>query len=130
MFRKITYNDKNPGFDVKQYRNQMAEVREFLKKSTQGKAIRIILDENYERYGLFAFSALNCELGEEERKNEKGNAVKVMVPVGNPNPLRIEEPLLWILSEWGIVKKINADGNEEADNKSDSKGWIGRLFGR
>jgi len=107
IFRDIEYDPKNPGFDIKQYRNLMGEVRNFLKEIPEGRATTNVLDRCFSRAGLFAFSSLNCDVKEEEMVIA-GEVKKVSIPMAHPNPRRIEEPLLWLLSEFGIIQKLDA----------------------
>lgn len=109
VFRDIVYNERRPGFDVQQYRNLMGEVRKFLKDMPEGRGLTVVMENCFTTTGFFAFSALNCKVKVEERL-ENGEMKKVAVPVAHPIPRRIEEPLLWLLSEFGIVQKLEPNG--------------------
>lgn len=55
------------------------------------------LRTQYKHYNFFAVSAIGCEV------NENG-------PIDVPNPKRIEEPILWLLKQFGYIKsnsKVN-----------------------
>lgn len=105
IFKDIQYDERRPGFDVQQYNNLMGEVRMFLKGTSEGKSTMIAMNHCFSNTGLFAFSALNCDVKEDE-KDIDGEVKKVAVPTAHPSPRRIEEPLLWLLSEFGIIPKL------------------------
>ena len=105
IFRDLVYDDRHPGFDTQQYRNLMGEVRRFLNGMPEGRLTINAVNQFFANTGLFAFSALNCGVKVEERTVD-GETKKVAMPVAHPNPRRIEEPLLWMLSEFGIIPKV------------------------
>ena len=52
------------------------------------------LETNYEKYSFFAVSALGMD-----------NNPRADSRIDMPRPHRIEDPLLWILMERGVIKK-------------------------
>lgn len=66
----------------------------------------VLLENCFSRYGFFAFSALNCGTRTEEVEMN-GEIVKLGIPVSHPMPLRIEEPFLWLMNQFGIVRAAN-----------------------
>ena len=105
-FREVRYDSKNPGFDMQQYRNIMGEVRRFLEDTSEGRQLTMVLKNCFEKYGYFAFSALNCAVKTEEVE-KNGQVQKLAMPVSHPVPMRIEEPFLWLLNQFGIVRTVN-----------------------
>lgn len=106
IFGKISYDPRNPGFDQQQYRNVMGEVRRFLNEVNEGSQLMMIMKNCFIHYGFFAFSALNCQV-ETQEIVENGQTKTVAMPKSHPDPLRIEEPFLWLLNQFGIVKSVN-----------------------
>lgn len=106
IFREVRFDSKNPGFDMQQYRNVMGEVRGFLNDTNEGRQLMMVMKNCFERFGFFAFSALNCGVKTEE-VDKNGQVQKLAMPVSHPVPLRIEEPFLWLLNQFGIVKTVN-----------------------
>ena len=106
IFRDIQYDPQNRAFDMKQYRNVMGEVKRFLRDTPEGSALMVLLENCFSRYGFFAFSALNCGTRTEEVEMN-GEIVKLGIPVSHPMPLRIEEPFLWLMNQFGIVRAAN-----------------------
>lgn len=109
IFRDIVYNERRLGFDMQQYRNIMGEVRKFLKDMPEGRGLSVVMENCFSTTGFFAFSALNCKVKEEEWVVD-GELKTVAVPAAHPMPRRIEEPLLWMLAEFGIVQKLEPNG--------------------
>ena len=56
------------------------------------------ITNNFARYGYFAVSALGCDV--EEISDGSGTS---WAPISDPIPLRIEEPIFWILRQWGVI---------------------------
>lgn len=57
-----------------------------------------ILNANYQNYNYFGFSALGCEVEEVESEG-----VKTSIPMGPVQPLRVEEPLLWLFNQFCFI---------------------------
>lgn len=108
IFKEVSYDLRNPGFDRQQYRNVMGEVKKFLNEANEGRQLMMIMQNCFVNYGFFAFSALNCQV-ETEEIIENGQTRTVAMPKSHPIPLRIEEPFLWILNQFGIVKTVNGN---------------------
>lgn len=72
IFKNIQYDERRPGFDVQQYNNLMGEVRMFLKGTSEGKSTMIAMNHCFSNTGLFAFSALNCDVKEDEKDIDGG----------------------------------------------------------
>lgn len=126
LFQEIRFDEKNQGFDSQQYRNVMGEVRKFLRDVNEGRQLTMILESCFEKYGLFAFTALNCDVKEEEVV-EDGVRKKVAMPVSHPSPIRIEEPLLWLLNQFGIVRETGSA--QGGSGLGAGGGLFSRFFG-
>lgn len=109
IFKDIVYNERRPGFEVQQYNNLMGEVRKFLNTMPEGKGLMMVMNKFFTKTGLFAFSALNCKVKVEEQVID-GELRPIAMPAAHPIPRRIEEPLLWMLAEFGIVQKQEPNG--------------------
>lgn len=105
IFKDIDYGKVCYGFDLEQYRNLAGEVRRFLDSTSEGQATLNIAELCFSRIGFFAFSALNCDV-RAEPKIINGQTISITKPVAHPIPRRIEEPLYWMLSEFGVLQKI------------------------
>ena len=77
-------------------------------EANEGRQLMMIMQNCFVNYGFFAFSALNCQV-ETEEIIENGQTRTVAMPKSHPIPLRIEEPFLWILNQFGIVKTVNGN---------------------
>ena len=107
IFKDLDYDTGYAGFDLRQYRNLAGEVRRFLSNMPEGRATLNVIEHCFLRTGFFAFSALNCEV-KKIQKEMNGLSREVPVPSAHPAPRRIEEPLFWMLSEFGILPKIES----------------------
>lgn len=123
MFQEIKYKEyESFGFPYEEFRNIDTEIRMLLKnrKSMQGTLLANQLTQCFPNHGYFAFSALNVK------------AVKVVGDDGktystieeDPETLRVEEPIFWILNQMGVVAK--AEKKQSEDKKK--KGFF--VFGR
>lgn len=106
IFQDISY--PQAGFNVNEFRNVNGEVRGFLNRAKEGKQLLTTVATCFERFGLFAFSALRCDVRAEEEETG-GRKRTVYKPVEDPEPLRIEEALLWILAEENIIPKCGEE---------------------
>lgn len=104
IIKDIVY-DGRQGFDVQQYYNLMGEVRKFLNGINEGRTIINSVGCCFSQTGLFAFSALNCDIKEEEQIID-GKPQIIAIPTAPPVPRRIEEPLFWLMAEFGIIQKL------------------------
>ncbi len=57
------------------------------------------LNNDYEYFNFFAFSALGCDVQEFEDEN----GLKISRPVSAISPKRIEEPLYWLFCRFGYI---------------------------
>lgn len=103
------------GFNVQQYNNVQGEVRKFLNDQEQGKVLINAVQTQFSDTGYFAFSSLDCDV-EILGKDEQG---PIYAPIETPNPLRIEEPILWILWRLGIISE-----NKLEPNKGYKRGFL------
>ncbi len=70
--------------------------QEVLKQIFDQKIFRLQRNlEDYKESGLFAVSALGCET--EEIRDEEGSTTRI---VGSLQPIRVEEPLLWMVMKY------------------------------
>lgn len=107
IFKNLDYDTCCSGFDLRQYRNLAGEVRKFLGNMPEGSETLKVIESCFLRTGFFAFSALNCDVKKEKRTIDEVQRT-VCVPSAHPAPRRIEEPLFWMLSEFGILKKVES----------------------
>ncbi|KIR01549.1 hypothetical protein P261_00363 [Lachnospiraceae bacterium TWA4] len=94
-----------PLFNVEDYNPISDELSKFFRN--QESSLVVNLRANYKRYCYFGLTSLGCEIGENDN-NQK-------YPIGPIIPKRIEEPLLWLLYEFGYIGKkpgcqIHIDG--------------------
>lgn len=106
------------GFDVRGYTNVKGEVKHFLNSMPQGQTFVSMMEELFRVNGYFAFTALDCEV---RKLEEDKNGQPRYAPSSLPNPKRIEEPLLWILHQLGVVDAINSQPSDRS--------WWQRLLG-
>lgn len=94
-----------PVFNAHQFNPIFEKLLAFFKKHDMPLAT--LMHENFSSYKYFAFSALGCPV--KHGKAQDPHAHKgVMIdnapyPVGPVVPKRIEEPLLWLLHEFGYI---------------------------
>lgn len=79
-------------FDMKDWRNVDVEIRSLLEEWGE-TAFTSQVDLNYSNYSYFTISALGLN-----------NNPSVDSKILRPKPHRIEDPLLWILKEKGVIK--------------------------
>ena len=125
------------GFNAKDYNDISKLLDSFY--FDHDKPTRTALKNSFNNYNYFAVSALNCKL---EPSNEiDGNGKSLYVPAERPHPMRIEEPLYWMFTQFGFIdsdieitnhaivgdlEKLNAALDQLQDEKS-KVGGIG-LF--
>ena len=94
-----------PVFNAHQYNPIFEKLLAFFKKNDMPLAT--LMHTNFASYKYFAFSALGCpvDIGEAQDPHaDKGVMVaNAKYPVGSVVPKRIEEPLLWLLHEFGYI---------------------------
>lgn len=87
-------------FDGKSYNQLQADLKSLLKSNAD--EVHQILGDEYLYSNFFAVSAIGCRC----EMNENG----FMSPVNVPNPRRIEEPILWLFKQFGMIRsnaKVN-----------------------
>ena len=111
VFENIDYTKYRvkKGFPKKDFMNTTAEVRDLLlgkvtgKECNQGVLLYNNVERNFEKHAFFAVSAVyNAEI---VQKMSKKTGQLILVPRNNPETLRIEEPLLWLLYEAGYIEE-------------------------
>ncbi len=102
MFQNIRYNDYEVcGFPYDDWVNINTEVKMLLsRKSIKGKILDNDLKQFFPNHAYFAFSALNGAPVVWEDGNTKGYQMEV-----NPEAVRVEEPLFWVLYKLQILDK-------------------------
>lgn len=101
VFQDIPYDDyKQGGFPEDEWKNVHGELEILLAGRSRGKG-RVLdnkLRQFFPVYGYFAFSALS---GEPLRREDGRNKwMEMLMP-----PRRVEEPLLWLLYQLGLIDK-------------------------
>lgn len=104
IFQELT--TKGHKFDEVTHRNIHGELAQMIQNMPEGKALQMSLQRNYSEWAYFAVSALGCGVEELEKKDETEETRHI--PIQNPHPYRIEEPLLWILWKWGAIEAVEA----------------------
>ena len=120
IFRTIEYENYNGfGLAYEDWRSITSEVEMLLKKSKRGRLLVNTLEQYFPNSSYFAVSALNNKPTVLEEGKVKRYQMDVL-----PKPVRIEEPLYWILQRLGIVTEVHKkSGSNHIDNsKSDGNG--------
>lgn len=101
IFRNIDFGIyAEPGFPYDDWMDLSTEVRMLLtQKTKKGKILDMQLRLFFPRHSYFAFSALNTD---PEIVDQENGRYHLMM---NPEAVRLEEPLYWILYELGIISK-------------------------
>ena len=102
IFRNTDFNKYNGqnGFPYDDFNNVNTELGQKLGTTRgdvgQGGIYKKALEANFKDYAFFAFSALNCEppKSSDEELQE------------TPDPLRLEDPLIWLMYKLGMVNEI------------------------
>lgn len=121
MFQEVAYDKYTSfGFPYEEFINIDTEIRMLLKnkKSMQGTLLANQLTQCFPNHGYFAFSALNVKAV----KYVDDDGLTYSVIEEDPETMRIEEPIFWILYQMGIISKAE----KKSGNKK--KGFWG--FGR
>lgn len=85
-----------PGFNATQYN----VIQKKIAKMMANDPISGDLQTQYKYYNYFIFSAVGCDV----RKEKKDEKTSISYPVGEPHPIRIFEPLLWLFKRFGYIK--------------------------
>lgn len=83
-------------FNEMEYGNVNADITMLV--SNQFPALHETVTRNFTNYGYFAVSALGCDV-----EPTDGASGANWTPVTDPMPMRIEEPLCWILKKWDVI---------------------------
>lgn len=136
MFHNIDYSSYDRmGFPKNDFYNIDSEVRSVLsgmrmrKESMQGKLLCDQLKQNFEKHAFFAVSAVYNASIIKKRRKKTGDII--LTVQSSPDTLRVEEPILWLLYEMGLVREANiktADPRRN-DGRNGGKPLRRRLFG-
>lgn len=118
VFQKIQYNSSRKGFMLDEYKQVRGEVELITQKFNRPfyDTIRHIFNQ----YGFFAVAALGNEA--DKRTNEKKEEEAVMIR--NLQPMRLEEPMLWLLSQWKLIGDVTNEQQKSGNN------WLMSLLRR
>ena len=121
MFQDIPYGEySQKGFPYDDWNNISTEVWQLLsRKSIKGEILDNGLKQFFPRHSYFAFPAL----GGRPRVAMEGGQRRYQIDI-SAQPKRIEEPLYWILYEFGLIEKVRKRGQEDPK----SRGIAGGLF--
>ena len=70
----------------------------------QDPATRQALRNGFDNFNYFAVSSLNCELKDTGARNDATDGEPLLTPAEMPHPLRIEEPLFWLFTQFGFIQ--------------------------
>lgn len=102
IFRKIAYEEyPDRGFPYSDYIVVDSEVRRLLKRSIKGEILADQLNQFFPNHSYFSFSALNGT----PILSTEGSVKRYQMEV-NPEAIRVEEPLLWLLYRLGMIDKV------------------------
>ena len=89
------------GFCAKDYNNISKEIDAFY--HDHDNPTRTALKNSFDNFNYFAVSSLNCRL-EESSEISSIDGEKILMPAEKPHPMRIEEPLFWLFTQFGFIK--------------------------
>ena len=95
----------------------------------QGKLLCDQLKQNFEKHAFFAVSSVYNASIIKKRRKKTGDII--LTVQSSPDTLRVEEPILWLLYEMGLVREANiktADSRKN-DGRNGGKPLRRRLFG-
>lgn len=84
-----TTNEIKLGFNADEYNKLEMKLASMF----DGKPIATELENNYQNFNYFAFSATGCAVD-----------MNTSTPTGDPKPVRIIEPILWLLKRFGYIE--------------------------
>jgi len=122
MFENLRYEDYCTfGFHYEEFNNINAEIEMLFKrtKSMQGILLDNELKQCFPNHGYFAFSSLS--IGATKQEGADGKQYSIIDE--DPETVRVEEPLFWLLNQMGVVSKAEKRKREEK-----KKGFLG--FGK
>lgn len=103
IFKKIPYEEYiGRGFPYDDCTVVNAEVKMLLKKSIKGEILAEKLMQFFPTHSYFAFSALNGT----PIVSEEGSSKRYQMEV-NPEAIRVEEPLFWLLHKMEMIDKVD-----------------------
>lgn len=101
LLTEVRSADNFRGFCAKDHNKISEKIDKFYRK--QDNPTRTALMTSFDNFAYFAVSSLNCKLKEsQEVSNISGE--KILMPAEKPNPIRIEEPLYWLFTNFGFIK--------------------------
>lgn len=123
IFRDIRYNSKVRGFMLDEFRNINFEVETLTRKYSE--TLYQTIRDKFTTCGFFAFSALGSST--EQKETEDGRSVSVLKQ--HVQPMRLEEPLLWIMYRWGLLRGVEKDTEPKSGKKSAVESFEGVFSG-
>jgi len=124
IFDNIDYSIyDHPGMPYEEVLNTNAEVQRLLREMNMMKANVLYnqLKQSFPTHKFFAFSALNVE----PIHKVDTNGLRYDIIDEDPETIRVEEPVLWLLNQLGIVEEVR-----KRDAKKNGKGsFVQRIFG-
>ncbi len=93
--RKPVVAEPGGKFNNDQYSNVNADIYNVM--HINNPALHTKITNNFKNYGYFGVSSLGCGV-------EKLPDTGLWTPKETPNPIRIEEPILWLLNQWKLIK--------------------------
>jgi len=126
FMRDIDYREYNGyGFPCEDFNQMNMEVHSLLKpanNSMQGKIFMDSLNECFSNKAMFAFSALNVEAI--MKKDDDDVAYSIIEE--DPETVRVEDPIFWILYQLGIIAPIHKRAAAPVQEQKKKGGWFGR----
>lgn len=92
--------DEKKAFNATEYNTISNKLDNFY--IDRDKNTRTALKTAFNNYNYFAVSALNCRL--EPTSETDTNGKVLYIPAEKPHPLRIEEPLYWLFTQFGFIE--------------------------
>lgn len=112
MFQEIRYEDyATCGFHYEEFCNIDTEIEMLFKKtkSMQGILLDNQLKQCFPNHGYFAFSALNVKA----EKKTGPDGLEYSYIDEDPEALRVEEPLFWLLYQMKMIDKAEKKGKKQ-----------------
>lgn len=107
IFKKIAYEEyEGRGFPYDDCSVIDFEVKKLMKKCLKGEILVDALNQFFPNHSFFAFSALNGT----PIVSEEGNVKRYQMEV-NPEAVRVEEPLFWLLHKLGLIGEVRKKRN-------------------
>lgn len=122
IFHNVDYDEyAGYGFPLNAGRDIHTEIEMMLnnKKSMQGVMLVNALRMCFPVHSFFSFSALNCATSTIVENGQKYSIIDV-----DPQTVRVEEPILWLLYKMGIIPSVRK--KDEVSRKKGLFGWSRR----